>query len=387
MKGLALFLVMHILYIHQYYRTPEQGGCVRSYHLSQGMAEAGYRMTILTGADTTRIEKHGQVEVRYLKVPYRNDFGFLKRTGAFLLFVWKAKKEIKTLPKADLAYVVTTPLSTGLIALHLKKNHQIPYIFEVGDLWPEAPVQMGVLRNPFLKKILYRFEARCYQEAQQVIALSPAIQHWIQSRTPGVEVVSIPNFSNNELFRPSESRQKDLVFHIGYIGTFGKANNLKDLILLAKKCEQEGMSIHFHLMGEGAFESSLRSFSQSLSNITFYPFGSQTEVKRLLDQLDAVYVSFDPGIEILNTGSPNKFFDGLAAGKLIIINFHGWLRELIELHRCGFYHRDPEDFIRKIQPFIQDEVLLRSFQKNARRLAEQEFDKDLLVKKTLSVIG
>ncbi len=378
---------MHILYIHQYYRTPEQGGCVRSFHISQGMVEAGHQVTILTGADASRIEKHGQVEVRYLKVPYRNEFGFLKRIVAFLLFVQKAKKEIKRLPKVDLPYVVTTPLTTGLIALHLKKNHQIPYIFEVGDLWPEAPIQMGVIRNPFLKKILYRFEARCYQQAQQVIALSPAIQHWIQSRNPGVEVISIPNFSNNTLFNLSKRKLDTSLFHIGYIGTYGKANKLSDLTHLAKKCEQEGISIHFHLMGEGAFEFSLRSSTQSLSNITFYQHGSQVEVKDLLDQVDAVYVSFDPDVEILNTGSPNKFFDGLAAGKLIIINFHGWIRELIELHQCGFYHRNPEDFIRKIKPFIQDEALLRSFQKNARSLAEKEFDKDLLVRKTLTVIG
>jgi hypothetical protein len=51
---------------------------------------------------------------------------------------------------------------------------------------------------------------------------------------------------------------------------------------------------------------------------------------------DASFIFYKP-VPVLETGSPNKFFDGLAAGKLIIINFGGWIKTEIEENKCGVY--------------------------------------------------
>jgi len=45
---------------------------------------------------------------------------------------------------------MTTPLTVGLLALIIKRKRKIPFYFEGGDLWPEAAVQMGIIRNPVL---------------------------------------------------------------------------------------------------------------------------------------------------------------------------------------------------------------------------------------------
>ena len=49
---------------------------------------------------------------------------------------------------------------------------------------------------------------------------------------------------------------------------------------------------------------------------------------------DATFICYKP-VPILETGSPNKYFDGLARGKLILVNFGGWIKEEIEAKRCG----------------------------------------------------
>ena len=73
----------------------------------------------------------------------------------------------------------------------------------------------------------------------------------------------------------------------------------------------------------------------------------------------------------------------MAAGKLIIINFKGWIKELIESNKCGYQYLvgDAEDFNRKIKPFLTDQDLLKTFQENARKLAEEKFSKERLIRK------
>jgi glycosyltransferase involved in cell wall biosynthesis len=102
---------------------------------------------------------------------------------------------------------------------------------------------------------------------------------------------------------------------------------------------------------------------------------------------DASFVSYK-NVPILETGSPNKYFDGLAAGKLIITNFGGWIRKDIEENRCGFYcdPREPVDFIKKITPFLEDPKLLKQYQQAARTLAEKNYSRVLLSDKWLKLI-
>ena len=168
---------MKILYVHQYFKTPEEGGSIRSYYLAKGLVDAGHEVTMITAHNFSyEVKKVDGIEVHYLPVSYDNSFGFFQRLWAFFQFVRLARREALALTKHDLAYVMTTPLTTGFIATYLKKELDLPYYFEVGDLWPEAPVQMEVIRNPWLKKWLYSLEKRFYFEADKVIALSPAMQ-------------------------------------------------------------------------------------------------------------------------------------------------------------------------------------------------------------------
>ena len=92
---------------------------------------------------------------------------------------------------------------------------------------------------------------------------------------------------------------------------------------------------------------------------------------------------------VLNTGSPNKLFDGLAAGKLIITNFEGWIKDLIESNQCGFAHdpQQPEIFEEKIRLFISNKKLLKTYQQNSRKLALSKFEKAILIKKLISAIS
>ncbi|MEQ9303264.1 MAG: glycosyltransferase WbuB, partial [Marinoscillum sp.] len=64
---------MRILYVHQYFKTPEEGGCLRSYHLAKGLVEAGHKVTMLTGHSKHAGQQEiAGIDVHYFKIPYSN---------------------------------------------------------------------------------------------------------------------------------------------------------------------------------------------------------------------------------------------------------------------------------------------------------------------------
>ena len=141
---------MKILIIHQYFNTPHSGGPLRSYYLAHGLKSNGQQVEIITAhnQNATEVKQIDGITVHYLPVYYDNRLGFLRRIVAFFRFARLPYKKALEIPGIDLCYAISTPLSVGWIARKLKQVKGIPYIFEVGDLWPEAPIQMGVVKFP-----------------------------------------------------------------------------------------------------------------------------------------------------------------------------------------------------------------------------------------------
>lgn len=373
---------MRICLIHQYYKTPETGGAIRSYYIAKYLHEQGHDVTVITARNNKAytIENDLGFEVHSLPIYYENHLSFLSRIHAFILFVWAANKLLKKLPKFDLNYVISTPLSTALIALKSKKRYGTPYIFEVGDLWPEAPIQLKVIRNPILKSIALRLERNAYQKASKIVALSADIKAAIQQKVSDKEIEVITNFADIDFFNPEVKKQEYLEQHqvkgkfvISYLGTVGMANELEYLIDVADAASLNE-KLHFFVVGGGARFNQIKALSESkgLVNITFAGQMDKYEIRTILNITDAIYISFR-NVPVLATGSPNKFFDGLAAGKLIIINFKGWIKDQIEKQDCGFHHNpdNPKEFLTNLTPYLEDSARLEQAKQNSRKLAEQ----------------
>jgi hypothetical protein len=202
---------LKILYLHQYFKTPEEGGAIRSYYLAKGLVEHGLEVEMITSHNedkaVTKIVEG--IKVHYLPVKYDNRDGFLKRLLAFFKFMRLARKKAVEITEVDLIYATSTPLTIGLTAMKIKQDKKVPYYFEVRDLWPEAPFQMGVIRNKFLKRYLRSLEDEVYKNADKIIALSPGIRDGIADLQPDKPIALIPNMSDIEFFKP-ESKQPEL---------------------------------------------------------------------------------------------------------------------------------------------------------------------------------
>ncbi len=398
-KVAATKQAMKILYIHQYFRTPAEGGAIRSYYMARGLVEHGFEVELITAHNepvaVTKIIDG--ITVHYLPVFYENEQGFWQRLYAFFKFMRLARKKARQITDVDICYATSTPLTIGLSAMSIKKEKNIPYLFEVRDLWPEAPFQMGVIKNRLLKKYLRRLEKKIYCQAQSIVALSPGIKEKIQETVPGKPVTVIPNMSDVDFFVP-EAKKPELEklfevegrFVVSYFGTIGLANHLEYLLAAANATLKAGLPVTFFIIGRGSQLPRLQYLVKhfGLSNVRFLPFQNKYNLKRVLNITDAAYVSFARK-PVLETNSPNKFFDALAAGKLIITNTAGWVKDIVEEQKCGFYYDPdiPQDFVSRLQPFIEKQNLLNTYQQHARQVAETRFARSAQVARLIEVIS
>ena len=374
-----------ILYIHQYFLTPEEGGAIRSYHIAKGMVDRNMEVDMITthNKPVYEVKQIDGIKVHYLPIAYSSEFSFRKRAFAFVKFMLYSLKLIKKLPPPDLVYATSTPLTVGIMALWLHWRQKLNYVFEVRDLWPEAPIQLKIIRSKLTIKLAELLEKKIYKNAVLIIALSPGIAQGIRGKYPKANAVLIPNMSDPDFFANAANQPSERQYlTIGYFGAFGISNHLNSVLDIAMACQEEHLPVRFVLVGQGPLKGSIEASARKrgIDSIALHPHLDRFGVRHLMQSIDAVLVSFK-NIPVLHTNSPNKFFDGLAAGKLIIVNTPGWLKTLVEDHRCGFYtnQEKPEAFPDLIKPFISDPTLLASYQKRARLLAEEQFSKDRLV--------
>lgn len=388
---------MKVLILHQHFNTPEKGGAIRSYYLAKALVDRGIQVTVITGSNESIYTKEmiEGIEVHSLPIAYDNRFGFMARSLAFIKYVQGVLNIAGQFKDFNCCYAISVPLTVGLAAMRIKARYKIPYIFEVGDLWPDAPIQMGFVKSYIFQQALYLLEKKIYQSAQSIVALSPAIQCAIEKKVRGKTIHLIPNMADCEFYTPT-TKDDELIekyqvrdkFVISYIGAIGVANGLDYVLECARAAGKSQLPIHFFICGDGAVLDRLKGNAKQLElhNLTFLDFRNREGVRELMNITDASFVCYKP-VPVLETGSPNKYFDGLAAGKMIIVNFGGWIKEEIEENKCGVYvnPHEPADFIRKITPYLSKEQLLSESQNASRQLAEIKYSRKILSKSFVAI--
>ena len=363
------------------------------------MHARGHDVHMITSYNDTKFKKEiiEGLNIYWLPVSYYNQFGAFKRVISFLKFMFLAFKTAYNIKDADICYASSTPLTVGVIAMMLKKFKKIPFVFEVRDLWPEVLIQMKFIKSPILKKLAYRLEKSVYAASNSIVVLSPGMALGVQKYQLNKEIHLLPNSADLELFKPQDRPEHlietlDLTNKNGiiYFGTINKTNHLEYFIQLAK-CSQNKKYNHlkFFLVGEGSEVKRILEMVKELKleNFVFLESLPKILLNEVLNIMDFSYISFLK-LPVLQTNSPNKFFDSLSAGKICIVNTEGWLKNLVEENNCGLY-ADPENHkqaIEEINNLIYDPIKMKNLATNARILAEKEFDRLLLAGKLVDIL-
>lgn len=394
---------MHILYLHQYFATRKGTTGTRSYEFARYLAAKGHRVTMMASGLENREfpvpegKKYAEFETDGIKIvaiaAAYNDpqvgtgMSGLQRMFKFYQFAWLACRVGKKLPVPDVVFATHTPLTIGLAGLTLSRYFNVPFVFEVRDLWPEALVNVGALNNPLVIRWLEAMAKKIYAGAKHIVALSPGMKKGIiRAGVPEDKVTIIPNASDLDLFSPdidgSTQRQrlglKDKFTAI-YFGAMGLANGLEYVIEAARILSKRGENnIVLVLLGSGGKRAELENLASEykLKNVIFSnPASDKEQLAQIVAGCDVCLTIYRATKEY--TWSPNKMFDALAAGKPVLINVPGWLGETIEKNNCGrcVDARSPEMLADALQELAANLELCRQMGKNARELAERQFDR------------
>lgn len=390
---------MKILYLHQYFNTPEMSGGTRSYEMARRLVAAGHEVHMVTS--WRRPDKSSQdwfetteagIHVHWLPVPYSNHMSYGERIRAFFRFARQAGEKAKALG-GDVIFATSTPLTIAIPAVSASKKHKVPMVFEVRDLWPELPIAIGALNNPILKWAAKRLELWAYKHSTAVVALSPGMkQGVVNTGYPSAQVATIPNSSDNVEFAHNEAAARefrDARPWLGnrpllvYTGTFGKINGVPYLAELARSLLDINPEIRILLVGGGQEDSLLKEKGTEFGVLNKNLFVEDRIPKNQMPAvLSAATMACSVCIDLpeIRANSANKFFDALAAGKPIMLNYGGWQHELINKHNCGvsLWQKPIDEAAQLLAAKITDMAWLQIAGKSSRQLAEEYFDRDKL---------
>jgi glycosyltransferase involved in cell wall biosynthesis len=374
---------MRILYLHQFFVTRAGVGGTRSYEFARRFVSRGHAVRMVTaGGGPRTVDGIEVVGVRgaYSDYVRATAVSYPRRMLAFARFALTATATALRGPRPDVVYATSPPLTMALPALAVAARRRVPLVWEVRDLWPEAPIQMGALRNPLLRRAARALERFVYRRATRLIALSPGIRAgMIAAGAPAERVVLVPNASDLDLFRPRAAPSR---FRVSYFGTMGEANDLTVAVEAARLLPD----VEFLLVGDGKRRAELERSAPP--NVVFHgPASGKEEVAELAARSSACLTLFKD-VPVLATNSPNKLFDTFAAGRPAIVNMDGWMRELVEDNEAGLYVRagDARQLAERIAWLREHPEQAERMGRNARALAERDFDRDELAARVLAVL-
>jgi glycosyltransferase involved in cell wall biosynthesis len=398
---------MRIVYLHQYFNTRDNSGGTRSYEIARRLVQNGHEVNVITSdrrADANfrgwRQQNVDGVNIDWIAVPYANRMDFGARVRAFVHFALASAAKAARIP-ADVIFATSTPLTIAIPAIYAKLLQRIPMVFEVRDLWPEMPISVGALRNPVAITVARLMERTAYRSATEIIALSPGMADSIAGHVTSPNLITvIPNAADLDLFQvPPELGLSFRSEHawlgerplVLYAGTLGSVNAVRYLVDLAAETRRLDPAVRFLAVGDGRDKSTVVQRARDLGVLNENFFVMDPVPKRDMPALlsaATVTTSLFANIPNMWKNSANKFFDGLAAGRPVVINYGGWMADLLREHDAGcvLAATDLAAAAHSLTQALHDRAWLTAAGKAAVQLARSQFDRDLLTARLEAVL-
>lgn len=335
---------MNILLINHYAGSPAMGMEYRPYYMAKEWLKLGHKVTIVAASfshlrsqqpyvtSSIQEEKIDGIHYVWLKTPSYSGNG-VGRVSNMLCFVAKLYKYLPQIAKKEHPDVIiassTYPLDI-FPAQHIAKCFDTKLIFEVHDLWPLSPMEIGHMSplHPFIW-VMQRGEDYACKHADKIVSILPLANKHLETRGMSPKkFVHVPNginideWENNNIKLPLEHQtffqEHQSSFFVGYAGSHGLANGLKYLVQAASLLEEKKIVIV--LVGQGPEKERLINQAKKLklNNISFLPPIPKTLIPSWLTKMDCLYISLKKCSLFKYGISPNKLIDYMMSGRPII---------------------------------------------------------------------
>ena len=415
---------MKILYVSQYF-PPEMGApAARAAELAQHWAQGSHEVSVLTGFPNhptgvvpaewrprlRRLVYHERVLVNSsesAKVKGGDSEG-----GAFDVYrtwLWplpnrKAHERMRNyasfcmsagvrglmLPRPDVIIATSPQLLVALAGWWLAFARQIPFVFEVRDLWPESLTAVGLGdEDSLFYRSLAKLAAFLYERADLIAVVTPAFREHLIERwhVPAKKIAVVENGVETEVFCPQPdcaniALRRELgaegKFLVCYAGTVGLAHGLETLLDAAAQLLAPRPDVLFLMVGEGAEKARLQSLAESrqLTNVRFLDQQPRARIPAFIAASDACLVLLKK-TDVFKTVIPTKMLEFMSCARPVIVGVEGQARKIVEEANAGI-SVEPENAGALVQAIIRlsgDQALRFELGENGRRYIVERFSR------------
>ncbi|WP_295218811.1 glycosyltransferase family 4 protein [Ruminococcus sp.] len=296
----------------------------------------------------------------------------------------EVKKYLENRKKPDVIYCAVPSLTAPSIASDYCKKNDVKFVIDIQDLWPEA-FQM-VFNPPILNKIVYapfkRLADKIYSNADGICAVSNTYANRamsVNSKCKNSHVVflgtNLDTFDKNVIENPVDKPEGEI--WIAYCGTLGASYDLTCVIDALAIIKEKGLSVpKFIVMGDGPRRVEFEEYSKK-KNVDCI-FTGRLAYPKMCGLLSACDMTVNP-IVTRSAGSIINKHGDYAASELPVINTQECqeYRDLVDEYKMGFNceNGDSREIAEKIILLVNDSTLRTNMGGNARRCAEEKFDR------------
>lgn len=323
--------------VNQYAQEPGGPGGTRHHALARHLPACGWQAMVITGSSELNTgrqrlapgeaSRHETCDgVPFLWLRTANHRGHARRLAGMLAFALRvlANRGLARLPRPDAVIGSSVHPFAAWAGCRLARRYDVPFLFEVRDLWPQTLVDMGAAREGSLAvRLLRRLEVLLYRAAARIIVLMPRADAYItRVGIPADKIVWIPNgveLAAAEAPAPATPRE---VFTFMYFGAHGQANGLANLVAAMARLRTlaSARPVRLRLIGDGPLKPALvaQAARLGLANVSFEDPVPKAAIPALAAEADAFVVNL-ADLPLYRYGiSLNKLFDYLAAARPIV---------------------------------------------------------------------
>jgi glycosyltransferase involved in cell wall biosynthesis len=319
------------------------------------------------------------------------DKGFIHRILSQLSFGCLAPfLGTRAVGRPDVIVVESPPLFDAIGGRLLARFKRRPYVLTVADIWPEAAVQLGVLRNRWLIRLAEWLEVSSYRRAAAIWSVTKGTHQILLKRVqPPQKVFLAPNGVDTEKFRPlSQAEARAEVgwdansFILLHAGTVALAHGLR-MLLDAAEHLRPYPDIRLVILGEGTAKAALVAEAErrQLTNVVFLSAQPHDRLPVFIAAADACLASV-LRTPLFEGTVPVKAYEAMACARPLVLAADGEARQMIAEQAGAAIYVEPGDSQALAQAILRlraQPELARQLGERGREFVKAHFDRNQLV--------
>lgn len=351
---------MKILFLTENFPPETNAAATRVYERALYWLRDGHQVTILTCAPNfpqgklfdgwenkwRQVQHMDGLRVVRVKTYISANEGFAKRTLDFVSFMVTAYGAGLFEDRPDVVISTSPQFFAAVGGWALAASRRVPFVFELGDLWPRSITAVGAMKPSPVIRALERLELFLYRRAAAVIALTRAFKDDLTRRAIDPRKIAVViNGVDLPRYAP-RPRDAELAaawgltdkFVLGYVGTHGMAHGLINVLDAAERLKDDDR-IRFLFVGAGAERQMLmdQAAARGLTNVVFQGMQPKEMMPRIWSLCDValVHLKDDPAFaEVI----PSKIFEAMGMGlPLLLVAPEGEASRIVIDDRAGLW--------------------------------------------------